>query len=506
MKSENFDVLIHIESNTLSDELISFNNKLSTEIIAERVAQNFPQCKIFYSIPANYNGTLLNKKDIFIREGNEDVPFWKNLFEKTESKNIAIIKADSAFFDPEILREMIEVHVKYLAEFTYSENLPEGFACEIISTDLMENIPDIKEKTLPLSQVIKSNINLFDVELFYKEPDIREKRLSFRVSNPRDKAIMERILSLKQGTPSYSEIKEIIDNNPEILFLSPSYIEIEICGSCDLDCIFCYRKSLKKEHPMMEISTFQKILSEMKAYNLPYTLSLGGSGEPLMHPQFYSMLSIACGDPLVERIIIETNGIYADTNFKTFLQKPESQKISVIINNNALDKDSYIRLHGADRYDTVFKNITSLAELNKDGERIYLQIMKINETDEIQKGEQRSYLDRYYDFWESQKFPIILQKQNIYLGKIKDRRYSDLSPLKRIPCWHLQRDLYILADGTVSFCKQDIDGDFSRGNITNESLEDILKNQKQSFIEGYKFRFPVNPDCSKCDEWYTFNF
>lgn len=91
-------------------ELISFNNKLSTEIIAERVAQNFPQCKIFYSIPANYNGTLLNKKDIFIREGNEDVPFWKNLFEKTESKNIAIIKADSAFFDPEILREMIEVH------------------------------------------------------------------------------------------------------------------------------------------------------------------------------------------------------------------------------------------------------------------------------------------------------------------------------------------------------------------------------------------------------------
>ena len=275
MKSENFDVLIHIESNTLSDELISFNNKLSTEIIAERVAQNFPQCKIFYSIPANYNGTLLNKKDIFIREGNEDVPFWKNLFEKTESKNIAIIKADSAFFDPEILREMIEVHVKYLAEFTYSENLPEGFACEIISADLMENIPDIKEKTLPLSQVIKSNINLFDVELFYKEPDIREKRLSFRVSNPRDKAIMERILSLKQGTPSYSEIKEIIDNNPEILFLSPSYIEIEICGSCDLDCIFCYRKSLKKEHPMMEISTFQKILSEMKAYNLPYTLSLG---------------------------------------------------------------------------------------------------------------------------------------------------------------------------------------------------------------------------------------
>jgi spore coat polysaccharide biosynthesis protein SpsF (cytidylyltransferase family) len=104
-----------------------------------------------YSIPANYNGTLLNKKDIFIREGNEDVPFWKNLFEKTESKNIAIIKADSAFFDPEILREMIEVHVKYLAEFTYSENLPEGFACEISPQILWKTFLILKKNSSALT-------------------------------------------------------------------------------------------------------------------------------------------------------------------------------------------------------------------------------------------------------------------------------------------------------------------------------------------------------------------
>jgi hypothetical protein len=62
-----------------------------------------------------------------------------------------------------------------------------------------------------------------------------------------------------------------------------------------------------------------------------------------MHPQFYSMLSIACGDPLVERIIIETKWKYADQILR-ISTKVESQKISVIKNNNALDKDSYIRL------------------------------------------------------------------------------------------------------------------------------------------------------------------
>jgi hypothetical protein len=56
--------------------------------------------------------------------------------------------------------------------------------------------------------------------------------------------------------------------------------------------------------------------------------------------------------------------------------------------------------------------------------------------------------------------PIILQKQNVYLGRVEDRRYSDLSPVERIPCWHLQRDLFILSDGTVGFCKQDVDAPF----------------------------------------------
>ena len=107
-----------------------------------------------------------------------------------------------------------------------------------------------------------------------------------------------------------------------------------------------------------------------------------------------------------------------------------------------------MKLHGTDRFETVLQNILGLAETARD--RLYVQIMKINETE--------PFLDAYYDFWEKHKIPIILQKQNTFLGRIQDRRYSDLSPLDRIPCWHLQRDLYITADGGVSFCKQDVDG------------------------------------------------
>lgn len=87
-----------------------------------------------------------------------------------------------------------------------------------------------------------------------------------------------------------------------------------------------------------------------------------------------------------------------------------------------------MRFHKTDAFDKVLKNIRVFRELNADAERVYIQIMKINETDEMGKeNEVKSYLDKYYDFWEGEKIPIILQKQNVYSGRIPDRRYSDLS-------------------------------------------------------------------------------
>lgn len=503
----NIDAIIKIEDNQSDSELL-FNDMFIPELIEKKIIAANPGTKIYYSLPSDYNGRIKTNTRSFTRENSDDINFWKNFFNSTGTENVAVINGDSPFFDTEIFREMGEIHTKYLAEFTFSENLPEGFACEIISGELMNQIPDIKEKTLPLGKVIRANINRFDVELFYKEPDIRSKRISFRLNNPRDRKIMVNLYNLKKNIPSYSEIKELIESTPETLFIGPSYLELEITGKCSLDCLFCYRKTLASgEHGNMRAETLQKILHGMSDFALPYTVCFSGSGEPMEHPEFYSFMESCVKESMVEQVIIETNGILADANFKNFMSKPENSKIKVIINNNGLDAASYLRFHKTDAFNKVLKNIRSLREMNSDQERVYIQIMKINETDEIGKeNEIKSYLDKYYDFWEGEKIPIILQKQNTYFGRIPDRRYSDLSPVKRIPCWHLQRDLYVLSDGTVAFCKQDIDGENSYGNINNESLAEIWNRQKNSFLNNYKGNFPDNPKCQDCDEWYTFNF
>ncbi len=488
------DILLFLDT-AISDSDLTFPDFYIPDFLNVKLKSGFEH--IYYSIPESYSGRVKELGQVFIRIGIDDIIFWKDIFIKTGSDNIIKIFLDSPFIDPDIINEMLEQHLEYLAEFSYSENLPSGLSCEIISRELIESIPEPEKQTLQLSKVIRNNINQFDIELYYKDPDIRDKRISFRSGNRRDKMIMERLYNLSGSVPHYGELKDIFNASPEILYIGPSYIEIELTGRCDLDCIFCFRNTFKTEHDDIDEAVFRKILSDMREFNLPYNICLGGSGEPLLHSNFYLFMELISKESLVSEVLIETNGLYADMNFVTFINDMKNPLIKVIINVNGIDSESYTALHGKDLYSRVFENIKMLKDGMKDKDNLFLQIMKINETEPL--------LDKYYDIWEQHKVTIILQKQNMFLKRIEDRRYSDLSPIERIPCWHLQRDLYILSDGTITYCREDVDGIFSTGNVKEESIKLQWEKRKKMFADNYKGNLAHAPDCGECDEWYTFN-
>ena len=489
------DALLYIESGSTDDSL-TFENRFLPDELSARIRGSAKISSIYFTVDSSFNATINDSAGIFRHDSRDDIGFWKDIFDKTGSDHIVKIYCDSPFLDMSVIEEMIDVHVEYCAEYTYSENLPSGMSCEIISKSLMTSIPAGDGNTLPLGQIIRSNINQFDVELFYKEPDMRHTRIGFRSSQPRDRAIMRNILDREGRIPRYSELMPIITATPEILHTGPSYVEIELTGECDLDCLFCFRKTLPSDHGEMAPEMFEKLLNEMKNFNLPYSVCFGGSGEPMMHSSFYSILDRALKDPMIETVVLETNGLSADGGFRAFLAGTVSDKLRVIFNINGIDENSYKTIHAGNHYERVVDNIIELNRMLAPGS-IYVQIMKINETEQ--------FLDRYYDIWEQNTITVILQKQNIFLGRIADRRYSDLSPLDRTPCWHLQRSMLVLSDGTVGFCKQDVSGDYARGSLKDSGLIDIWNKTRKSFIDDYRGTLSKKPDCSICDEWYTFN-
>jgi spiro-SPASM protein len=491
------NILIYVDDAIVNDDqLLSINE--NPEIIPVQLKQTFlktiENSEIYFSVPDNYTGQLLSEKTTLIRTGSMQTD-WKNLFNTSNSDNIIRIQSDAPFTDPEIVLEMLEIHIKYLAEFTYSENIPSGYCCDIISSILINSLPEETEDkvALPLEKVIRDNINQFDVELFYKEPDIRFKRLQFRTVDKREAFILKNIYNINSRIPSYSEIQTTINNNPEVLYIGPSYIEIQLTTRRETKPVYLYQNSdLVKVD--ISIDTIKKIVSDMKTFNLHYHVALV-YGDPLLHKDFFAILEILLNETLIQTIIIETEASSSEPNFISFLEEKNDPRIKVIIECNGYSSETYKNIHGIDIFDIVHENIVKINDILKNN--LYIQIMKINETE--------TYLDEYYNFWEQKKVQIILQKQNTYIGKVEDRRYYDLTPLKRFSCWHLQRDLYILPDGTVSFCKQDIEGNFFSLNVNDMPIAKIWETRKPLFLDDYNGKFSKSPDCAKCDEWFTFN-
>ncbi len=488
--------LIYCDSRITETDLF-FNSEYLPDFLAGAISGIECVGKIFFAAHESFSGKAFTAGETIRYVEPGDIPLFRKILEDDSVDHVAKIYADAPFLDRALVAEMCEVHLRYLPEFTYSENLPQGFTCEIASRELVESLKDTENASMPLGELVRANIHHFDVEIFYKEPDIRDKRITFRTASARDRRIMERIVGSHGKIPAYAELRDIIHRDPSVLYAGPSFVEVELTGRCGLDCIYCYRKTLKSVHADMEVSLYRKLLEQMRGFALPYSVCLGGSGEPLMHPKFYEIAEASLAEPLLKNLVIETNGVLADANFRSFYSSMNDQRVRVIVNLSAIDAASYRALHGADFFDTVRSNVLSLRETIADRAGLYLQIMKINETE--------PFIDRYYDFWEKHEVPIILQKQNVYLGRVEDRRYSDLSPIDRIPCWHLQRDLFILSDGTVGFCKQDVEGALSRYSLATGSLAEIFEARCENFIRDYKGTLAGSPDCASCDEWYTFN-
>ena len=69
----------------------------------------------------------------------------------------------------------------------------------------------------------------------------------------------------------------------------------------------------------------------------------------------------------MSQVIVETNGLYAGEEYRTFLGGLEKHLVKTIINLNGIDTETYRALHGFDAYDRVADNARSLKDLNGEG-------------------------------------------------------------------------------------------------------------------------------------------
>lgn len=403
----------------------------------------------------------------------------------------------SPLLDSHLTEKAWNRHKNFFSQYSYSENLPQGLTPTIITREFLTSLPDTL--ATDVHSFFLKNINQYDVDIFFQAPDLRQLRLDFRLASYRSLTLIHGLLSL--GEISYENLLPKLKENPELFRSAPSYLEWEIYKGCELKCTFCPREFVDttNDGSFVSLEDVKKTISKLNAeLTSPITISLTGNGEPLLHPEFQSVIKEILKLNVLSELIIES-ALYTNTesllSLINSLDPLEKEKLCIIVNVATLKPEVYKSLYGISELENVLKTVDILAEILP-SKSLHVQMIKMKEVEEE--------IDPYFTFFEKKGINIILQKYNTFANKLPERRVSDLTPIHRDFCWHLVRDLSVSVDGSVSICKQNQTEVI--GNLYTETIQDVWQKGLDFFNYSFKGDHGKIPaPCLNCDEWYTFN-
>ena len=453
---------------------------------------------------------------------------------------------DLPFLNKALTEELKETHEKYTAEYTFADGYPYGFSPEIIDKGTIGILYELSktvqesEGTKPVCResifnLIKTDINSFEVETVLAQEDFRLFRFAFHCGKKENFIACQRLYeAVKAGsTGKNSEIGDIGDipvlelsqiaaKNPGILKTVPGFYNIQIADNCRGTCVYCPYSACYKEKngitpeksdKLMKYEDFSALVDKIAEFSGEAVIGLSAWGEPLNHPQILKMIEKVLSYSGLS-VFLETDGILVDEKFCNSLseivnnaeeRKNGWQKVMIAVSIDAFTLETYKKMHGfADADLPQSFNMEYLVNVVKQLSQavpgsVYPQFVRTNHNEEE--------LENFFRYWNEKSNASggnqIIQKYDDYAGLLTECKPADLSPLERNVCWHLRRDMTILSNGDIPFCKEHVLSGII-GNAFNDNLETIWKKTDSVLLEQMNNQY--NGKCRNCDEYYTFNF
>lgn len=440
--------------------------------------------------------------------------------DSVEYDNVVFAWADCPFYDTKLTSKLYGQHVQYAAEYSYADGWPYGLVPEILAagtvrilSKLAEQKPEVSSGKLTkdsLFNLIKTDINSFEIETLISPVDFRMYRLEFTCSTKRGKLLCERLAELRQKDADALEFCNEAVKSAAVLHTLPYFYSIQIAEKCTGNCIYCpypeeYRKKYGKlpteadSTAFMDYERFSKLIDGVKAFSDDAVVALSLWGEPMYHPEIIKFIEKVLEYPSLS-VLIETTGVNVTDSFcnqvKATVEAAPKRTgsypaIMWIVSLDAVTQKTYETLHPGSTL--TLEQVSVAAELLKKAfpDTTYVQMVRTEHNE--------SELEAFFRGHENR----IIQKYDYFCGKLPQFKPADLSPILRNECWHLRRDMQILSDGSVPLCKEYM-FDSCVGNAFYENFEDIW-NKGVPLLESH-----INkeyPDiCRNCDEFYTCNF
>ncbi|MDD5067813.1 MAG: spiro-SPASM protein, partial [bacterium] len=394
--------------------------------------------------------------------------------------NIMLVYGDSPFLDTDMAKKLLQLHRDGLSEYTFGDNFAEGLVPEVMSKEFLGKIRDFEYKKPDVASrrvfdCMNADINKFFIDLEISEHDFSIMRMELTAGTRRNWTLLKNLAQFCNVRDNHKKVYEAIRSHPEVMAIFPRYVEIEITSQDNMKCSFCSRSLIKREARPMDAELYKKVVRELTEEYDDIIIDLSLMGEPLLHPGCLDLVDYTLKETKAMNLILETNGLLFDKAVADKLSVFPAEKLTVIFGLDSLKEETYRALRKPDKEDafkTVKENILYFIRRNDANKlRTFVQILKMKENN--------LELEEFYNFWQNQGIQVIIQKYNTYAGLLEDRSVVDLTPLDRIPCWHLQRDLQVFSSGDVPLCKQDVNASILIGNVRQESIRSIWEKMKK---------------------------
>jgi spiro-SPASM protein len=407
---------------------------------------------------------------------------------------------DQPFVSKELTRRMLERHRKYRADFTFADGYPKGLAPEIIAGRAVGHLQNLAAEDLrPFSReglfgVVQKDINRLDVETELSPRDQRILRLTLAVDTRANLMVCEAMAhGAPEGIDQWQDHVEKLAPEHRTL---PRYVGIQVIEQEIQKLTYSPYPQMRAEvtapGAVMRAERFRDLVRQIAEFSPEAVLAISLWGEVSLHPECVALVETVLDTPAL-RLIVETSGVGWSPDSREKLLSLAGPRLLLIVGLDTDDPDGYREIRGDGYAEAV-----AFAEeaVKRAPESSYVQATRSEITEPT--------LEDFYKRWKALTERVIIQKYDHFCGVLPQRRIGDLSPVDRFPCWHAQRDLSILVDGTVPLCREDLGTDSCLGNVFEEGIDAVWRAGRDSYLRHLKGDYPSL--CRECDEYYTFNY
>jgi radical SAM protein with 4Fe4S-binding SPASM domain len=401
--------------------------------------------------------------------------------------------SSALFIDTDLMELYVKTFIERESKITMLiSQVLWGFNCPIFKRELILGLAKISKTVgeildLPTSREAILDVNL--QECFFNLPEnIQSSRHRFTWDSSSSVEFVSKLVELTDGKVFEMKAEEIIklaDERLDSLSGSlPREVVLEVVSFNNLSTPASQIRAQSVD--LMNWDTYENIIKQLANYD-DVKITLGGLGEPLLHPLLYKMIRLA-KETGIYGIHIETNAILLGEDFMKLFIDECVDVISIRLGD--IPDDSL---------GLVTNNIGNLMQMKKNlGKDLPSVVVELQKTPNI-----INELDLYFEEWSRRVDWVLIAPYNDFCGKLPDVNVIPLLPPKRTLCEKLKKKMLILPDGKMPLCEQDIGQEYVVGNVfdgiskvwNSSEISKIRKDHKLGIFNNTSI-------CPKCKVWY----